>query len=566
MDDELLLRARTLTAAAQVIAQQLEHTKLISNNNTNNNSDYNDVPSPERLKQHNHHVHFRHPEEVEDKLYSWKGACIKGSSLITTFTDIRPWCPRGSILILNGHSYTISMEGDYSGTRITLSNDFVQDTNLDCMISIGGNELEQARKKNNKKVIKRDIQPVSSSAIQSAVQDLDFITNMKAVRNENNGNNKNNNNNTKKIKNNENNRTHSAPTGLINAEYINQNDNECTKRDIKDTIAYKMSSYEELYTRKDSVDSKVQREKAAKRVLQKMKEDKLKKIQEEKEIVEKNERIRAESESKAKILREKTLKRLAEKKTTVIEQPQITENEEEKQKQIAEKMANLELKAKRCRNETRKRLELLKAQDREKEKNRLSGIEKKLKEISEAKKVTIPTRYAMGQYPKDKSPNFELISMKLRDEKDSIAAEYDVMYGSEEEDDVCQNLELDREEIDNRDDDRESEMNLSVDSIEANTRNIRADSLESIGNDNDNDNVGYLRNHIYGLENHNINNNNDNDNGPSSPSSELTSSPSRQTDSSMQKQKKKIKKYKRLPVIPVSVPYIPIPSQQIDLR
>jgi len=561
MDDELLMRARTLTAAAQVIAQQLEDTKILSNNNKDND---NDIPSPERLKQHNHHIHFHNPEEVEDKSYSWKGACIKGSSLITTFSDIRTWCPRGSTIILNGHPYIISMEGDYSGTRVTLSSDFIQDTNLDCMISIGGNELEQAKKK-NKKVIKRDIQPVSSSAIQSAVQDLDYITNMKAIRNnieQNNGNNK----NIKKIKSNDNNtsnRTQSAPTGLINAEFINQDDNDYSKRDIKDTIAYKLSSYEELYTRKDSVDSKVQREKAAKRVLQKMKEDKVKKIQEEKEIIQKNERIRAESELKAKILREKTLKRLAEKKTVVEQIHQVTENEEEKQKQIAEKMANLELKAKKCRNETRKRLELLKAQDREKEKNRLLGIEKKLKEISEAKKVTIPTRYAMGHNSKDRSPNPELISMKIRDEQYSIAAEYDVMYGSEEEDDVCQNLEIDREEIEYRDDDRESETNLSVDSIEENTRNIRADSLESIDKDNynDNDNIGYLRNHMYGIDNNNNNNNNSIDNGPSSPSSELTSSPSRQTDSSIQKQKKKIKKYKRLPVIPVSVPYIPIPIQ-----
>jgi len=563
MDDELLLRARTLTAAAQVIAQQLENTKITSNND-NDDDDNDNISSPERLKQHNHHVHFKNPEEVEDKSFSWKGACIKGSSLITTFTDIRPYCPRGSTIMLGGHSYSIAMEGDYNASRVTLSSDFIQDTNLDCTISISGNELEHAKKR-TKKVIKREMQPVSSSAIQSAVQDLDYITNMKAMRNdENNQHNK----FIRKVKIKEvnNNRTQSAPsvtTGLINAEYINQDDNDYNKRDIKDTIAYKMSSYEEMYTRKDVVDSKVQREKAAKRVLNKMKEDKLKKMQEEKDLIEKNERIRAESELKAKVLREKTLKRLAEKKTVVESNPQVnTETEEEKQKQMAEKMANLELKAKRCRNETRKRLELIKAQDREKEKSRLLGIEKKLREISEAKKVSIPTRYAMGQNPREKSPNSEVISMKLRDDKYSIAAEYDVMYGSEEDDDVCKNLEIDRdyqqvEEVEDED------MNLSVDSIEANTRNIRADSLASV---EDNDNVGYLRNHVYGT--YNANDESNISNGPSSPSSELTSSPSRITEYSGQTKdnnKKKIKKYKRLPVIPMSVPYIPIPVSN-DLR
>lgn len=562
MDDELLMRARTLTAAAQVIAKQLENTKITSSNTINeddNDNNNNGTPSPDRLKQYNHHVQFKNPEEVEDKVYSWKGACIKGSSLITTFTDIRPYCPRGSTIILGGYPYIISMEGDNNANRITLSSDFIQDTNLDCMISISGNELEQAKKR-NKKVIKKEMQPVSTSAIQSAVQDLDYITNMKAMRND-----ENNNKLIKKVKIKEvnHNRTQSAPsaTGLFNAEFINQDDNDYSKRDVKDTIAYKMSSYEELYSRKDVVDSKVQREKAAKRVLSKMKEDKLKKMHEEKELIAKTDRIRAESELKAKLLREKTLKRLAEKKPTVESNPQVTtETEEEKQKQMAEKMANLELKAKRCRNETRKRLELIKAQDREKEKSRLLVIEKKLREISEAKKVSIPTRYAMGQNPREKSPGTDVISMKLRDEKYSIAAEYDVMYGSEEDDDVCKNLEIDREEL-HIDEIEEDDANLSVDSIEANTRNIRADSLASI---EDNDHVGYLRNHVYGTNDNNDENNFSN--GPSSPSSELTSSPSRQTDySGLIKEKKKIKKYKRLPVIPLSVPYIPIPVQA-DLR
>ena len=124
MDTDLLQRARRPNAAAQEIADRLRssHEPVPPPSSSTSPKQKQDTspakesrgmasPSPLVGKGTESHREF-------------KGAAFNGSSLLTTFTDLRPFLNRGDSLLVDGISCAIKADGEFSASRVELSDDF----------------------------------------------------------------------------------------------------------------------------------------------------------------------------------------------------------------------------------------------------------------------------------------------------------------------------------------------------------------------------------------------------------------------------------------------------------
>lgn len=91
------------------------------------------------------------PREAAQKLVegknAFKGSAIRGSSLLNTVGDIRPFIQRGSCLLVNGVSYELSVTGDWNANSVQLTTDYAGETNFDVTITIPAGSFSPKRKK-----------------------------------------------------------------------------------------------------------------------------------------------------------------------------------------------------------------------------------------------------------------------------------------------------------------------------------------------------------------------------------------------------------------------------------
>lgn len=157
MDDEVLARARALVQAMNAMsmpAQSLAVPTPIP------------VSDPVKVQSLN----------VDTGSGNIKAAAIKGSTLVTTFTDIRPLVQRGATIFIDGVECKISTGGEWSGGRIELTSDYAGETNFDAVITFA-----QSKKK-SKKAEKKSPTPIAPNIIMKAVEDLDaFNSHIKSV-------------------------------------------------------------------------------------------------------------------------------------------------------------------------------------------------------------------------------------------------------------------------------------------------------------------------------------------------------------------------------------------------
>jgi hypothetical protein len=91
-------------------------------------------------------------------LQLFKGAAIAGSSLVTTYGDIRPYVPRGSVIKIDGNVCRLLEKGEYTASRVELVEDYRGETNLDVSIEVGfeNSSGTKSPKKNKAKVVPTD--------------------------------------------------------------------------------------------------------------------------------------------------------------------------------------------------------------------------------------------------------------------------------------------------------------------------------------------------------------------------------------------------------------------------
>lgn len=78
---------------------------------------------------------------------AFKGSAIRGSSLLNTVGDIRPFVQRGSPILVNGVTYDISLVGDWNANSVQLTTDYAGETNFDVSIVIPAGSFSPKRKK-----------------------------------------------------------------------------------------------------------------------------------------------------------------------------------------------------------------------------------------------------------------------------------------------------------------------------------------------------------------------------------------------------------------------------------
>lgn len=128
MSDDLLARAKFLINAANGISNI---TMLPSIQNHSTDVNIVSSPSPKKIKQNS----MVSPPISDDAGGQFKGAAFNGSALITTYKDCRKLAPRGSYFIVDGNKVKVSTEGEWNANRITLTEDYKGETNLDACIA-----------------------------------------------------------------------------------------------------------------------------------------------------------------------------------------------------------------------------------------------------------------------------------------------------------------------------------------------------------------------------------------------------------------------------------------------
>lgn len=121
MDTELLQRARRLNAAAQEIADRLRSSHETPAPVTSPKQ--NQMKSPAKEGRSSTSLSPLAGKTTESHR-EFRGAAFNGSSLLTTFTDLRPFLSRGDGLLVDGISCSIKAEGEFSASRVELSDDF----------------------------------------------------------------------------------------------------------------------------------------------------------------------------------------------------------------------------------------------------------------------------------------------------------------------------------------------------------------------------------------------------------------------------------------------------------
>ena len=96
-----------------------------------------------------------------------RGAAINGSTLVTTFSDIRPFVERGATIFIDNTECKTSVYGEWTAGRIELAHDFTGLTNFNALISFS------LTKKSAKTIAKKSPKPIESDVISRAVEGLD---------------------------------------------------------------------------------------------------------------------------------------------------------------------------------------------------------------------------------------------------------------------------------------------------------------------------------------------------------------------------------------------------------
>lgn len=102
----------------------------------------------------------------------FRGAVITGSSMLTTYSDIRNYCEQGGTIIVDGQTCTIKQYGEWSATNIEFNHDFLGNMNLNAIIVLP--KFKDKKIRNNIKS-KNGQQPVPSNNIQKAIESLNDV-------------------------------------------------------------------------------------------------------------------------------------------------------------------------------------------------------------------------------------------------------------------------------------------------------------------------------------------------------------------------------------------------------
>lgn len=108
--------------------------------------------------------------KVVDGKNSFKGAAIKGSSLLNTVGDIRPFVLRGSTILINDIAYEIATAGEWNSSSVQLTTDFVGETDFCVNILIPTGSFSPKRKKAAGSANSKEVN------MMQMVQGLDAIT------------------------------------------------------------------------------------------------------------------------------------------------------------------------------------------------------------------------------------------------------------------------------------------------------------------------------------------------------------------------------------------------------
>jgi len=167
---DILARARLLAKAANDVADQMssqvhEYKAVVESRK----ADEALTAAVEREKKTRKNIErVPHHSDVGSRKV-FKGAAISGSSLVTTYGDIRPFAPRGSVVFIDSIKCKLCDSGEWTASRVELTNDYPGDTNLDAEIAITVT-AEVVKKRSPRK---NKAAPVSSSDILGAVAGLD---------------------------------------------------------------------------------------------------------------------------------------------------------------------------------------------------------------------------------------------------------------------------------------------------------------------------------------------------------------------------------------------------------
>lgn len=170
MDTKLLERARRLNAAAHEMAGQLNASvspdePVARETATTGTASANTSPKRSPLK----------PSLQVDagsgkgEGREFRGAAFSGSSLLTTYADLRPFLSKGDAFFVDDVLCMQRSDGELSASRVELAEDFRGPTNIDAVIRL------QTVTKRKQRAARPSMQPVASEDIRSATSQLDSV-------------------------------------------------------------------------------------------------------------------------------------------------------------------------------------------------------------------------------------------------------------------------------------------------------------------------------------------------------------------------------------------------------
>jgi hypothetical protein len=174
MDTGLLERAKRLNAAANAIANELTTSLNGINSDIQRRIDDKGTLTNLKMNVKSTEAAITEKKTVQEALDNdfkvFKGAVFNGSSLLTTFQDLRPFLNKGNTFYVDDIVCSHKVDGEMSASRIELSEDFVGSTNFDAYIKI------KITKGTHKKSRGKNIMlPVDSQDIKNALRTLDNI-------------------------------------------------------------------------------------------------------------------------------------------------------------------------------------------------------------------------------------------------------------------------------------------------------------------------------------------------------------------------------------------------------
>lgn len=162
--DELLMKAKLLIQQSASIKNQAQENSpnRISNNKVEIVKNLVNSPT---LRTQEISTDF----DTND-CYAFTCAAINGSSLITTYSDIRSYCKMGSRVFIDKNvCYIKAVGGEFGSNRISLSTDYSGETNLNALLQIPKVASNKFRYENI------GPQPIPTENITIAVQALDSL-------------------------------------------------------------------------------------------------------------------------------------------------------------------------------------------------------------------------------------------------------------------------------------------------------------------------------------------------------------------------------------------------------